>query len=682
MAKLEKPPLLNADILNPISILNILLITLISINISLKYASNYMWFVLPLIPLSLYMALFSLNKVLIRPAGIKRHICIHAELALLYLLALTLLYLSSKYKVVLLLPVFFYSIQFGRTWGYGASLLNLVVLAAFFLIREERTVYGLEANLFLAAIFFLVGRLAGKGDFLEKLKRWSYSLYSAAMGTGWRDELTGLYNKRFLEKELKELLQSSKNNLKIALILLQLHRQEEFRTNWGLCAESILLKNLVKTLRDLLEKKEVAAHLGEGIFAVITQVRDLAAIVSKGERIRKVLHHNLERGLEDEWNLPVAVGIAIYPDHASSAAGLVQKAETALARSLVTRGSRIQVYYSILDRISSTPQHRHLIQSLKRIISPMQSLDRVGYGHSERVLIYTQLICRGLGLTKRKGQAIQYAAFLHDVGKMELQRNIPLMPQSRKWLDLKVYRQHPLRGAELLRRQQKHLHTVVAAVLHHHEKYDGSGYPANLKGNAIPLGARIIAVADFFDWLTVERPHGRGKTMEQGINALLQDKGTYFDPLVVETFVRGLSGYEDMAQIFEWPKDLSKIVPCGYTAHHYLRGGHYAEYCYGEVHFLVKAVYCLAAAVANGEKCLYIIDNQKEQMLLQQINKFTLKDVKISEYIRPGQLEKVLFPKDLWETDPQSAKFELEIRRLVKGWLERCEIEKYNSAKA
>ena len=677
MAKIESISLINKDNnLSLICFLNSLLVALIILKTHpLSFETYYSWIIL-LIPLALYMSLISLDKFLKRFDSITGIIFFHGVLALFYLLVIILITLtggaSSNYKIILLLPVLFYSLQFGSWWGYGASVMNMMILITFY-VKGENTAFDIESNLTLFPMFFLVGWLAGKGGFLEKIKYWS-------SGMTLRDGVTGLYNKQYLYKKLNQLLEIGKSDLKIGLILIEPYRYSEFRKIWGFYAGNIMLKDIAKSLSDFSDRNDVAVHYGEGKFAVITQEKELARIIGKGDKLMKELNNIRKRGLEDEWNLPVAVGVSIFPDHDECSGGLQQKAEEALARAKAARGNRVQVYYSIFDRISGGKK-RYINYTLKKIIAPMQTRDRVIYGHSERVFIYTQLACRKLGLTGKKALTIESAAFLHDIGKIELQEKIPVMQGPLAPVEQRDCLRHTLRGADILGQQGKRMHNIIPAVRHHHESYDGTGYPDGLKGDAIPLGARIIAVGNYFDHITLESPYFQGKLLQEGINFLLQYKNKYFDPLVVEAFVHALDEYEDLCHIMEWPKGLGKIVPCGYTPNYYILGGHYAHYYSGDVHFLVKAVYCIAAALYNEEKCLYIMDEQKEKFMLQQIEQFVLNGVKISDCIKPSQLEKVIFPEYLSRKDLRSANFQFVIKRIMKSWLDQAEREHFSSVR-
>ncbi|HAP32600.1 MAG TPA: hypothetical protein DCQ14_06075 [Firmicutes bacterium] len=96
-------------------------------------------------------------------------------------------------------------------------------------------------------------------------------------------------------------------------------------------------------------------------------------------------------------------------------------------------------------------------------------------------------------------------------------------------------------------------------------------------------------------------------------------KGSFFDPLIVDAFVKHVVKYKDLSQIIEWPKDISKIMPTGYKPGCFQMGGHYADFYSGEIHFMVKAVGCIAGGLINQEKCLYLTDDRKEKHILRNL---------------------------------------------------------------
>jgi HD-GYP domain-containing protein (c-di-GMP phosphodiesterase class II) len=158
--------------------------------------------------------------------------------------------------------------------------------------------------------------------------------------------------------------------------------------------------------------------------------------------------------------------------------------------------------------------------------------------HSERVAIYTQQIIDELGTIRfAEAEAIILAARVHDLGKIAIPDAVLLKPGRLDEGEYWLMRQHPVAGDDIL--QQLAIYKdSLGVVRHHHEKYDGSGYPDGIKGDTIPLGARIVSVADSYDVMTSDRPYARARSIREAKDELLACKGTHFDPKIVDAFVR------------------------------------------------------------------------------------------------------------------------------------------------
>lgn len=157
--------------------------------------------------------------------------------------------------------------------------------------------------------------------------------------------------------------------------------------------------------------------------------------------------------------------------------------------------------------------------------------------HSERVAKYTQQIIDELGTIRfAESEAIILAARVHDLGKIAIPDAVLLKPGKLDDGEYWLMRQHPVAGDDILR-QLTIYKDSLGVVRHHHEKYDGTGYPDGLKGDKIPLGARIVAVADSYDVMTSDRPYARARTAREGKEELIRCKGTHFDPQMVDAFV-------------------------------------------------------------------------------------------------------------------------------------------------
>lgn len=157
-------------------------------------------------------------------------------------------------------------------------------------------------------------------------------------------------------------------------------------------------------------------------------------------------------------------------------------------------------------------------------------------GHSGRVVKYSQIIARSMGHAQHDVEAIKIAAYLHDIGKIGIDERILLKPLKLTKEEFELVKKHSSISAKILARVS-FLKKTVPIVRHHHEHFDGGGYPDGLAGTAIPLGARIISVADSFDAMTSDRPYRQALTKDKAINELKRCAGTQFDPDVVDVFI-------------------------------------------------------------------------------------------------------------------------------------------------
>ncbi|HXE37025.1 MAG TPA: HD domain-containing phosphohydrolase [Azonexus sp.] len=171
--------------------------------------------------------------------------------------------------------------------------------------------------------------------------------------------------------------------------------------------------------------------------------------------------------------------------------------------------------------------------------------------HIQRMAHYSQVIARGLGLDAKAQTLILEAAPMHDVGKIGIPDYILLKPGRLTPEEFEVMKGHSRLGYELLKDSgSETLRAGAEVAISHHEKYDGTGYPKGLKGHAIPLFGRIVAVADVFDALTSERPYKKAWPLEDARRYLEDGRGKHFDPLCVEAFLAGWDDALDIRQRF------------------------------------------------------------------------------------------------------------------------------------
>ncbi|MFD3948083.1 HD-GYP domain-containing protein [Streptomyces sp. NPDC058579] len=192
--------------------------------------------------------------------------------------------------------------------------------------------------------------------------------------------------------------------------------------------------------------------------------------------------------------------------------------------------------------------------TIRALVQAVDIKDRYTRGHSERVGQASVLIAQELGMADERLEILRFAGILHDVGKLGvptriLRKDGPLTPEERRIIEL-----HPEYGHEMVR-GIGFLGEARAAILHHHERMDGSGYPYGLSGEQIPEFARVVAVADAFDAMTSTRSYSRGRPVEAAVAELERCAGTHFDPRMVAALVQALDRHG-------WQTAVTADEPC------------------------------------------------------------------------------------------------------------------------
>ncbi len=188
------------------------------------------------------------------------------------------------------------------------------------------------------------------------------------------------------------------------------------------------------------------------------------------------------------------------------------------------------------------------LSTIEVLATAIDAKDPYTRGHSRRVTLYSVAIAEQLGLPAKEVESIKYAGLLHDVGKIGISDSIIRKPGRLTDEEYGIIKTHPSIGARILR-PVEFLADKVPGVLHHHEYYDGRGYPDHLTGENIPLAGRIICVADCFDAMTTNRPYRKGLSVNTVVAELKKLSGKQFDPVCVEAFLNCFDA--KIAQYFE-----------------------------------------------------------------------------------------------------------------------------------
>jgi putative two-component system response regulator len=295
------------------------------------------------------------------------------------------------------------------------------------------------------------------------------------------------------------------------------HPEEALAAITSPVPDVILLDQVMPAMDGLTVLRHIRAH---------PQVSDVPVIMVTADDSNEMRIQALDAGASDFLNKPVRV-----PELRARLRNLLK-----LRQSQKLLHDRAALLADQVDSALAEVREREL-ELLTRLCKAAEFRDPDTGAHIDRMSRYSLLIAQALGLPADECRAIQLAAPLHDVGKLGIPDAILLKPGRLNDEEMAVMRRHPDIGYSILKESRSPLIRLGAAIAHsHHEKWDGSGYPAGMGGDAIPLAGRIVAVADVFDALTTGRPYKRAWEPDEAHRFLLDGRGRHFDPACLDAF--------------------------------------------------------------------------------------------------------------------------------------------------
>lgn len=386
------------------------------------------------------------------------------------------------------------------------------------------------------------------------------------------DNLTSLNNHRGFQEALsKELEKAEKEDSNVSIIMMDVNNISKINRELGHAKGDEVIKLVAEKVKQNIRTADVAGRYGGDEIAIILPNTD----TEEAKYIAEYLTYTLSCCfIDDVGPVKVSVGIANYPACTRDQEKLLILAEQAMyisqskgykdgmsaiisssdynfwddmalqsfAEVLTKRHSQLGVNFEeeLLHKFNNEEinSQKHLEEMATSLAGAIDAKDPYTKGHSISVSRYSEALARAINLPESEVQRIKLGGLLHDVGKIGIPENVLKKPTHLSDEEWEIMKQHPEIGAEKVLMQNDALRDLMPMVKHHHEHYDGTGYPCKLKGEEIPLSARIVAVADAYHALISDRPYRKGLGVEKACEILKMGSGIQWDSELVRQFIQ------------------------------------------------------------------------------------------------------------------------------------------------
>jgi len=360
-------------------------------------------------------------------------------------------------------------------------------------------------------------------------------LYSMTRDRVHTDELTGLLSHGYFHRRIdEEISRCSRFGNIFSVLFLDVDLFKSYNDAFGHLAGDDILREITRHIKGPIRSIDIPCRYGGDEFAVILPESSLDDAYNVAERIRKKVETEMDsKGIA----ITCSIGVASWPTSGVTKEALLTAADSALYLSKQAGRNRVSLASAAMSALEfDLGREEQILNAVNALAATVDAKDHHTYGHSKKAAEYAAQIAHALGYSSDKIAMLKAAALLHDIGKIRVPDNILLKPGSLTDSEWIAIREHPKFGVAILK-HIKSLGGCLPVIQHHHEHFDGKGYPAGLIGETIPLEARILAIADAYDAMTSPRPYRPNVLHHQeALDEIVRCAGSYFDPKIVKVF--------------------------------------------------------------------------------------------------------------------------------------------------
>lgn len=378
-------------------------------------------------------------------------------------------------------------------------------------------------------------------------------LYEIAYSEARRDELTGLYNRKSFYESVNELFQQRQNR-SLALVMMNIDNFKLYNQLYGNKEGDAALQQVADIIRVSSEGRGTAFRMTGKEFSLLLPDYDIYSAKLLAESIlQQVRDLHITKELYQLKALTISCGICAVPYMASSVEELIANADFAVYTA--KRGGKNQVVvYSEEAKLQSQAAERAggydtYASTIVALTATIDTKDHYTFSHSQNVANYASQLAKAYGMNQDFADIVREAGLLHDIGKIGIREDILNKPGKLTAEEYAIMKTHVENSVGIIRHLPS-LDYVIPAVISHHERYDGRGYPRGLAGDNIPLMGRILCVVDSFDAMVSKRSYKNAMSIDTALDTLERERGQQFDPVLADLFIRLVRSQQIEVQTF------------------------------------------------------------------------------------------------------------------------------------